>query len=247
MEKSWLKPCFDPTGKYSVVKDYGITRLLLQQQDRHGAPEDDARLLQAAAQVREQGAHEHHGRRRGGRPARADGASAWTRTPATRAARRGQEVPALDPQGRHDDHVVELHQRRIGRQDRARAGLERRHAAHPRRAQEAGRHHGRCCRTGTTERWADNWCILKNAKHPRRGARVDQQHPRPQGRGASRSSTTTTPSRSPRRWRCLPRRCATTRSSTSRPSSSNNYKFILNPSPAIVQARTKIYTEFKAG
>jgi hypothetical protein len=27
----------------------------------------------------------------------------------------------------------------------------------------------------------------------------------------------------------------------------NNYKFILNPSPAIVQARTKIYTEFKAG
>ena len=47
---------YDPTGDYNVVKDYGITMFFYQQHVvKPRRAEDDARLLRAAAEVRQKG------------------------------------------------------------------------------------------------------------------------------------------------------------------------------------------------
>ena len=76
LDPSFLKPSYDPTGQYHVIKDYGITMFFYNNKIVTDEPQDDARLLHAAAEVREQGPHQPARRRRGGRAARADGARA---------------------------------------------------------------------------------------------------------------------------------------------------------------------------
>jgi spermidine/putrescine-binding protein len=98
---------------------------------------------------------------------------------------------------------------------------------------------------GDSERWADNWCILADAKHPvaahrwinsmldpKVAAREMEYHNYP-----------------------IPIREAIELTSPELRDDPlfnvdqekvNGYTFILNPTPAIVRARTKIYSEFKA-
>ena len=98
---------------------------------------------------------------------------------------------------------------------------------------------------GATERWADNWCILANAPASERRTR-----------GSTTSSTRTVAAQEieyhnypipiPKAMALVPKALRND-PLVNVPTVVHNYHFILNPSPAIVQARTKIYTEFKAG
>ena len=98
---------------------------------------------------------------------------------------------------------------------------------------------------GTSEIWADNWCIPADAPHPVAAhAWIDwlltpstavsemEYHdyaiPEPQALAQIPSSLRNDPLFN------IPT------------SITDNYKYVLNVSPAVVQARTDIYTEFKA-
>jgi spermidine/putrescine-binding protein len=99
--------------------------------------------------------------------------------------------------------------------------------------------------TGVSEIWADNWCIPAGAPHPvaahawlnwllEPAVAVAEMHyhsypiPIPSALSQMPSSFTNDPLFNvPKKY-------------------TQNYKYILNPSPDVVNARTKIFNEFKA-
>ena len=98
---------------------------------------------------------------------------------------------------------------------------------------------------GMSEKWADNWCILANASHPKaahawinylmKPAVAAQEmnyhsYPIPIAKALARM---------PKSMRGDPIFNVPT-------SYTNGYRFILNPTPDIVNKRTAIYTKFKA-
>ena len=73
LDPSFLKPSYDPTGEYHVIKDFGITMFFYNNKIVTEQPKT-MQDFYGPAQVREQGPHQPPGRRRRGRAARADGA-----------------------------------------------------------------------------------------------------------------------------------------------------------------------------
>ena len=76
LDPKFLKASYDPTGKYHVIKDYGITMIYYNNQIITEQPQTMHDFYAAAAEVRQQGPDQPAGRCRGGRAAGADGAGA---------------------------------------------------------------------------------------------------------------------------------------------------------------------------
>jgi spermidine/putrescine-binding protein len=99
---------------------------------------------------------------------------------------------------------------------------------------------------GKTERWADNWCITKDAPDPVAAHAWINNMLDPQV--AEREilyHNYAIPI--PKMWKLAGAKALANDPLVNiDPAKSKNYEFILNPSPAIVNARQKIYTEFKA-
>ena len=141
LDPTFLKPSYDPTGQFHVIKDYGITMFFFMNNVVTDHPKtmlDFYKLLPKYVSK--------------GRTNVLDGAEEVVplalmalgldpNTDKDCGLLEGQEVPARHPQGRDDDRLVGLHQRRHRRQDHPRPGLERRRAPHRSGPQEAGRHH----------------------------------------------------------------------------------------------------------
>ena len=165
LDPKFLKPSYDPTGQYHVIKDYGITMFFYNNKivtEQPKTMKDFYDLLNKYVSK--------------GRTNLLDGPEevvplalmALGLDPNTSDQNELDQVRDFllsDPQGRHDHQLVRLHQRRDRRQDHPRAGLERRRAPDRAGAQEAGRHHARSSRR-SSEIWADNWCIPADAPHP---------------------------------------------------------------------------------
>ena len=138
LDPKFLKPSYDPTGQYHVIKDYGITmffydnKVVTEQpktlKDFYGllnkyVSKGRTNLLDGPEEVVPLALM-------------ALGLDPNTDNPSDLATVR--KFPALHPQRRHDDRFLQLHQRRHRRQDHPRAGLERRRASHRAGAQEGG-------------------------------------------------------------------------------------------------------------
>ena len=130
-------------------------------------------------------------------PLGADGARAWTRTPTARAtSTQVQEVPAVDPQGRHDDHARRTTSttRSPGRSSSARAGTATCAGSCRRRKKQ-----GDITAVLPTEQ---SEMLGRQLVHPRRraapgrGARVDQLPARPR-RGGRRDGVPQLPDPDP--------------------------------------------------
>ena len=133
LDPKFLKPSYDPSGRYHVIKDYGITMFFYNNKiitEQPKTMKDFYDLLTKYASK--------------GRTNILDGAEEVVplalmalgldpNTSQPGRLRPGRAVPALHPQGRHHHQLVRLHQRRHRRQDHPRSGLERRRAPHRRR------------------------------------------------------------------------------------------------------------------
>ena len=125
LDPSFLRPSYDPTGDYHVIKDFGITMFfynnkIVKEQPKtmldfyHALPKyvsmgrtnllDGAEEVVPLALMALGHGPEHH------EPIR---------------LQQGEVVPALHPQGRHHHRLVGLHQRRHRRQDHLEPGVER--------------------------------------------------------------------------------------------------------------------------
>ena len=136
LDPKFLKPSYDPTGQYHVIKDYGITMFFYNNKIVTEQPKtlkDFYDLLNKYVSK--------------GRTNILDGPEevvplalmALGLDPNTSDQNELDQVRDFllsDPQGRHDHQLVRLHQRRDRRQDHPRAGLERRRAQDRPGAQE---------------------------------------------------------------------------------------------------------------
>ena len=143
LDASFLKPSYDPTGEFHVIKDFGITMFFYMNTVVTDHPKTMLDFYNALPKWVGKG-----------RTNVLDGAEevvplalmAIGLDPEHRqrvGLRQGEEVPAQHPQGRDDDRLGGLHQRLHRRQDHSRPGLERRRAPDRAGPQEAGRHHAR--------------------------------------------------------------------------------------------------------
>ncbi len=74
LDPSFLKPSYDPTGDYHVIKDFGITMFFFNNKIVTEEIKTMHDFYHGAAEVRGQGPDQPARRRGRGRPARADGA-----------------------------------------------------------------------------------------------------------------------------------------------------------------------------
>jgi hypothetical protein len=182
VESSWVKTAYDPTGEYKVVKDFGVTGFFYNNKiitEKPTTMKQFYDLLPKYGKV--------------GRTNLLDGAEevvplalmalGYDPNTGDPAVLDKAKSFLLDPRRRYHDRLVQLHQRRVGRQDHPRAGLERRYAADRRGPQEAGqRHHRRAAARYVRE-------VGRQLVHPGHrarsggGARVDQPPLRPGGGG----------------------------------------------------------------
>ena len=165
LDPSFLKPSYDPTGDYHVIKDFGITMFFYNNKIVKEPPKTMHDFYMALPKYVSKG-----------RTNLLDGAEEVVplalmalgldpNTDSQADFSHGEVFPALDPQGRHHDRLLRLHQRRHRRQDHPQPGMERRRAPDRAGAREAGRHH-RGHPAAASEIWADNWCIPASAPHP---------------------------------------------------------------------------------
>jgi spermidine/putrescine transport system substrate-binding protein len=245
MEKSWLKPSFDPTGKYSVVKDYGITGFFYNNKIVTEHPKtmhDFYKLLPKYVSK--------------GRTNIMDGAEEVVPLAAMAI---GVDPNTGDPKQLAAVKKFLLSIRKgvttitssnyINDGSAGKIVLGQGWNGDMRRIRDARKKQGDITvvlPSGTTERWADNWMILKNAKHPLAAHAWINNILDPKV-AAVEVEYHNYPVPIPKAMALLPASLRNDPLVNVPAELVNNYKFILNPSPAIVQARTKIYTEFKAG
>jgi spermidine/putrescine transport system substrate-binding protein len=98
---------------------------------------------------------------------------------------------------------------------------------------------------GNSERWADNWCILATAKHPI-AAHAWLNHLMDPKIALGEMLYHNYPIPIPKAIAMAPPALRSDPLFNIKPHIVNNYTFILNPSPKIVNQRTQVYTEFKA-
>ncbi len=143
LDPKFLKPSYDPTGQYHVIKDYGITMFFYNNKIITEQPKTMKDFYDLLNKYVSKGRTNILDGAEEVVPAGADGAGARSQHERLGRPRPGPHLPALRPQGRHDHQLVRLHQRRDRRQDHPGAGLERRRPEDRRRTQGPGRHHGR--------------------------------------------------------------------------------------------------------
>jgi spermidine/putrescine transport system substrate-binding protein len=244
MDPSWLKPSFDPTGKYSVVKDYGVTGFFYNNKIVTEQPKsmlDFYKLLPKYVKK--------------GRTNIMDGAEEVV--PIALMA-NGMDPNTGDPKVLAEILKFLLSIRKgvttITSSDYINDGsagkivLGQGWNGDMRRIREARKKQGDITvvlPSGHAERWADNWMILKNAKHPLAAHAWINNILSPKV-AASEVEYHNYPVPIPSAMAMLPANLRNDPLVNVPKSVVSRYTFILNPSPAIVQARTKIYTEFKA-
>ena len=230
VDPRWRNLSLRPGRQVRVIKDYGITLFFYRNEDRHGAPEDDARLLQPAAEVREQGAHEHDGAapRRSSRSAlMALGVDPNTGEPG-RLAQAKKFLMRIRP-----GVTTITSSNYINDASAGKIILGQGWNGDVRRVATARKKQGDITvvvPAGATERWADNWCITKNAPHPVAAhAWINNILDPKVAAGEILYHNYAIPI--PKMWRSLARR-RWQRPAGQRPGrGANNYKFILNPQP----------------
>jgi spermidine/putrescine transport system substrate-binding protein len=100
--------------------------------------------------------------------------------------------------------------------------------------------------TGTSEIWADNWCIPAAAPHPVAAHAWINWLLQP-STAVTEMGYHNYPIPIPDALSQMPASLTSDPLFNVPASYTDNYKYILNVSPAVVQGRTRIYTEFKAG
>jgi spermidine/putrescine-binding protein len=244
VDASWLKPSFDPTGKYSVVKDYGVTGFFYNNKivtERPKSMLDFYKLLPKYVKK--------------GRTNIMDGAEEVV--PIALMA-NGMDPNTGDPKELAEIQKFLLSIRKgvttitssnyINDGSAGKIVLGQGWNGDMRRIREARKKQGDITvvlPSGHAERWADNWMILKNAKHPLAAHAWINNILSPKV-AAVEVEYHNYPVPIPKAMAMLPPVLRNDPLVNVPQSVVSKYTFILNPSPAIVQARTKIYTEFKA-
>jgi spermidine/putrescine transport system substrate-binding protein len=100
--------------------------------------------------------------------------------------------------------------------------------------------------TGNSERWADNWCIVATAKHPVAAHAWINNIMDPKV-AVTEMEYHNYPIPIPKAIEMCPPELKNDPLFNLDQSIVSKYTFILNPNPQVVNARTKLYTEFKAG
>jgi spermidine/putrescine-binding protein len=244
MDPTWLKPSFDPTGKYSVVKDYGVTGFFYNNKIVTEQPKsmlDFYKLLPKYVKK--------------GRTNIMDGAEEVV--PIALMA-NGMDPNTGDPKALAAVLKFLLSIRKgvttitssnyINDGSAGKIVLGQGWNGDMRRIRDARKKQGDITvvlPSGHAERWADNWMILKNAKHPLAAHAWINNILAPRV-AANEVEYHNYPVPIPAAMAMLPPSLRNDPLVNVPKNVVSRYSFILNPSPAIVQARTKIYTEFKA-
>jgi spermidine/putrescine transport system substrate-binding protein len=98
---------------------------------------------------------------------------------------------------------------------------------------------------GMSEKWADNWCVLANAKHPK-AAHAWINYLLNPAVAAQEMNYHSYAIPIPKAIEFTPKAMRADPMFSVPTSYTNGYRFILNPTPDIVNKRTAIYTKFKA-
>ena len=244
LDPSFLKPSYDPTGDYHVIKDFGITMFFYNNKIVTEEPKTMHDFYMALPKYVSKG-----------RTNLLDGAEevvplalmALGLDPNTTSQSDFNQVKSFllsDPQGRHHHRLLRLHRRRHRRQDHPQPGLERRRTPDRAGAREAGRHHrghpargvgdlgGQLVHPGDRAASGGRARLDQLAAHPEHRRDRDEL-PQLQDPDGERAGPAARGLRDDPMFN-VPK------------TYTDNYHYILNVSPQVVEARTQIYSEFKA-